>query len=86
MYNIIYCILNPSFVACGKVALLIGIKNYQTYKELPAARSDIYLFQKVLTDMDFKVVSLLDLNKNEMFNAIDTFCSLLNKGVYGEYL
>ena len=70
--------------AQDKVALLIGNEHYRTENTLPAAAIDLRTLSGILTRMHFKVVTLLDLYKEEALNAVNTFCELLDEGVYGK--
>ncbi|KAI6058169.1 Mucosa-associated lymphoid tissue lymphoma translocation protein 1 isoform X4 [Aix galericulata] len=70
-------------VATDKVALLIGNMNYWNHPRLKAPMVDVYELTNLLRQMDFKVVSLLDLTESEMRNAVDEFLLLLDRGVYG---
>uniref|UniRef100_A0A8C8RR73 Uncharacterized protein n=1 Tax=Pelusios castaneus TaxID=367368 RepID=A0A8C8RR73_9SAUR len=70
-------------VATDKVALLIGNMNYLHHKHLKAPMVDVYELTNLLRQLDFKVVSLLDLSKDEMQMAVNEFLLLLDKGVYG---
>ena len=70
-----------------KIALLIGNHEYgSSLKPLPGVEADIMRMGKLLEKLNFKVISLINLNKNEMMNAVDDFCELLDKGVYGKCL
>ncbi|KAJ1085190.1 hypothetical protein NDU88_005323 [Pleurodeles waltl] len=69
--------------ATDKVALLIGNMSYQNHKELRAPMVDVHELMNLLRQLDFKVVSLLDLTKDEMGAAVSEFLLLLDKGVYG---
>ncbi|XP_028260528.1 MALT paracaspase 2 [Parambassis ranga] len=69
--------------ATDKVALLIGNMNYLHHTQLCAPISDVHELTNLLRQMDFKVVSLLDLNWQEMHSAVTEFLLLLDKGVYG---
>uniref|UniRef100_A0A3Q3H3P1 MALT paracaspase 2 n=1 Tax=Kryptolebias marmoratus TaxID=37003 RepID=A0A3Q3H3P1_KRYMA len=69
--------------ATDKVALLIGNMNYHHHRQLCAPISDVHELTNLLRQMDFKVVSLLDLNCQEMHSAVTEFLLLLDKGVYG---
>ncbi|XP_061623026.1 mucosa-associated lymphoid tissue lymphoma translocation protein 1 isoform X2 [Phyllopteryx taeniolatus] len=69
--------------ATDKVALLIGNLSYQNHPQLKAPMVDVYDLTNVLRQLDFKVVSLLDLTESEMRNAVHQFLLLLHKGVYG---
>ncbi|XP_061540629.1 MALT paracaspase 2 isoform X2 [Phycodurus eques] len=66
-----------------KVALLIGNLNYRYHTQLSAPMADVHELSNLLRQMDFKVVSLLDLNWQEMHSAVTEFLLLLGKGVYG---
>lgn len=72
------------FAATDKVALLIGNMNYWNHPRLKAPMVDVYELTNLLRQMDFKVVSLLDLTESEMRNAVDEFLLLLDRGVYGK--
>uniref|UniRef100_A0AAX7UYH3 MALT paracaspase 2 n=1 Tax=Astatotilapia calliptera TaxID=8154 RepID=A0AAX7UYH3_ASTCA len=69
--------------ATDKVALLIGNMNYIYHTQLCAPISDVHELTNLLRQLDFKVVSLLDLNWQEMHSAVTEFLLLLDKGVYG---
>ncbi|XP_038599807.1 mucosa-associated lymphoid tissue lymphoma translocation protein 1 isoform X2 [Tachyglossus aculeatus] len=69
--------------AKDKVALLIGNMSYLNHPKLKAPLVDVYELTNLLRQLDFKVVSLLDLTEHEMRNAVDEFLLLLDKGVYG---
>ena len=69
--------------ATDKVALLIGNMNYLYHTQLCAPIADVHELTNFLRQMDFKVVSLLDLNWQEMHSAVTEFLLLLDKGVYG---
>ncbi|XP_023260987.1 mucosa-associated lymphoid tissue lymphoma translocation protein 1-like [Seriola lalandi dorsalis] len=75
--------LAKHFYATGKVALLIGNMNYLYHTQLCAPIADVHELTNLLRQMDFKVVSLLDLNWQEMHSAVTEFLMLLDKGVYG---
>lgn len=74
------------FTATDKVALLIGNMSYWNHPQLKAPMVDVYELTNLLRQLDFKVVSLLDLTESEMRNAVDEFLLLLDRGVYGESL
>ncbi|XP_060889517.1 MALT paracaspase 2 isoform X2 [Labrus mixtus] len=71
------------FYATDKVALLIGNMNYVHHTQLSAPIADVHELTNFLRQMDFKVVSLIDLNWQEMHSAVTEFLLLLDKGVYG---
>ncbi|NXY80240.1 MALT1 protein, partial [Glareola pratincola] len=74
---------SPIPTATDKVALLIGNMHYLHHKQLKAPMVDVHALSALLRQLDFKVVSLLDLCKAEMQMAVDEFLLLLDKGVYG---
>ncbi|XP_069819289.1 mucosa-associated lymphoid tissue lymphoma translocation protein 1 isoform X2 [Dendropsophus ebraccatus] len=69
--------------ATDKVALLIGNMSYKNHSQLKAPMVDVYELTNLLRQLDFKVVSLLDLTEVEMKNTVNEFLLLLDKGVYG---
>ncbi|XP_072213420.1 mucosa-associated lymphoid tissue lymphoma translocation protein 1-like isoform X2 [Excalfactoria chinensis] len=69
--------------ATDKVALLVGNMHYVHHKHLRAPMVDVHALGALLQQLDFKVVSLLDLRRDEMQMAVDEFLLLLDKGVYG---
>ncbi|CAJ1069201.1 mucosa-associated lymphoid tissue lymphoma translocation protein 1 isoform X1 [Xyrichtys novacula] len=75
--------LPEQLYATDKVALLIGNLSYQNHPQLKAPMVDVYDLTNLLRQLNFQVVSLLDLTESEMRNAVDEFLLLLHKGVYG---
>ncbi|XP_034032409.1 mucosa-associated lymphoid tissue lymphoma translocation protein 1 [Thalassophryne amazonica] len=69
--------------ATDKVALLIGNLNYSSHPGLMAPVVDVHELANLLQQLGFRVVSLLDLTREEMLAAIERFIQLLDKGVYG---
>ncbi|KAG8456795.1 hypothetical protein GDO86_002543 [Hymenochirus boettgeri] len=69
-------------MATDKVALLIGNMSYRNHPQLKAPMVDVYELTNLLRQLEFKVVSLLDLTETEMRNAVNEFLLLLDKGVY----
>lgn len=67
------------------MALLIGNLSYQNHPQLKAPMVDVYELTNLLRQLNFQVVSLLDLTESEMRNAVDEFLLLLHKGVYGGF-
>uniref|UniRef100_A0A3Q3J4G4 MALT paracaspase 3 n=1 Tax=Monopterus albus TaxID=43700 RepID=A0A3Q3J4G4_MONAL len=65
-----------------KVALLIGNLNYSHHPTLMAPIMDVHELANLLRQLDFRVVSLLDLTREEMLAAVDKFIQLLDRGVY----
>ncbi|KAM4618498.1 mucosa-associated lymphoid tissue lymphoma translocation protein 1 [Polymixia lowei] len=74
---------SPTPTATDKVALLIGNLNYYHHPGLMAPTMDVHELANLLQQLGFRVVSLLDLTREEMLAAIDKFIQLLDKGVYG---
>ncbi|XP_078286099.1 mucosa-associated lymphoid tissue lymphoma translocation protein 1 isoform X1 [Rhinoraja longicauda] len=68
--------------ATDKVALLIGNMNYANHPKLVATMMDVFELSNLLQQLDFRVVSLLDLTKEEMLSAVKQFLQLLDNGVY----
>uniref|UniRef100_A0A671RXB0 MALT paracaspase 1 n=2 Tax=Sinocyclocheilus anshuiensis TaxID=1608454 RepID=A0A671RXB0_9TELE len=81
MHQVFLNVFLPS--ATDKVALLIGNLTYRNHPQLKAPMVDVYDLTNLLRQLNFKVVSLLDLTESEMRNAVEEFLSLLHKGVYG---
>ncbi|CAK6951056.1 mucosa-associated lymphoid tissue lymphoma translocation protein 1 [Scomber scombrus] len=69
--------------ASDKVALLIGNMNYSHHPGLMAPIIDVHELANLLQQLGFRVVSLLDLTREEMLAATDKFLQLLDRGVYG---
>ncbi|XP_054633673.1 mucosa-associated lymphoid tissue lymphoma translocation protein 1 isoform X1 [Dunckerocampus dactyliophorus] len=69
--------------AVDKVALLIGNLSYSHHPRLMAPVMDVHELANLLQQLGFRVVSLLDLTKEEMLAAVDKFIDLLDRGVYG---
>ncbi|XP_041364513.1 mucosa-associated lymphoid tissue lymphoma translocation protein 1 homolog [Gigantopelta aegis] len=68
--------------AKDKFALLIGNYSYKAENSLNAPKEDIKTLAEIFRNLQFKVVSLLNLTKNEMVAAVEEFCRLLDDGVY----
>ncbi|KAI4825208.1 hypothetical protein KUCAC02_020895 [Chaenocephalus aceratus] len=73
----------PATTATDKVALLIGNLNYSHHPALMAPIMDVHQLANLLQQLGFRVVSLLDLTREEMLAAIEKFIQLLDRGVYG---
>ncbi|KAJ3596796.1 hypothetical protein NHX12_003196 [Muraenolepis orangiensis] len=73
----------PTLTATDKVALLIGNLNYVHHPLLMAPTMDVHQLGNLLQQLGFRVVSLIDLTREEMMAAIDKFLDLLDRGVYG---
>ncbi|CAG13116.1 unnamed protein product [Tetraodon nigroviridis] len=74
---------STSLAATDKVALLIGNLNYSNHPKLMAPIMDVHELSNHLQHLGFRVVSLLDLTRDEMLASIMHFINLLDKGVYG---
>ncbi|XP_041073910.1 mucosa-associated lymphoid tissue lymphoma translocation protein 1-like isoform X2 [Polyodon spathula] len=70
------------FYATDKVALLVGNLNYSNHPNLIAPMMDVQELANLLHALNFRVVSLLNVTKEEMAAAIQEFVKLLDKGVY----
>lgn len=70
--------------ACSdKVALLIGNKDYHVKTlKLNTPENDTQDLCGILRSADFKVVSLVNLTKKEMENAVNYFTQLIGPNVY----
>ncbi|XP_068704662.1 mucosa-associated lymphoid tissue lymphoma translocation protein 1 homolog [Montipora capricornis] len=85
--------VQPSFIpeipsrpaVSDKVALVIGNQQYECEKlqGLVYSEKDAFDVTQALSELGFKVVSLVNLSLSEMRIAVLTFCRLLGKGVYG---
>ena len=53
--------------------------------KLEGIEDDIRKLKKALTDLDFKVISLLDLTYDEMLKALQQFYRLLKSGIYAVF-
>uniref|UniRef100_A0A8C8EF56 Mucosa-associated lymphoid tissue lymphoma translocation protein 1-like n=1 Tax=Otus sunia TaxID=257818 RepID=A0A8C8EF56_9STRI len=73
---------SEKFFATGKIALLVGNNRYQHHPNLVAPVTDVFELSRLLEQLGFQVVSLLDLSKTEMVTAVSQFLQLLGKGVY----
>ena len=62
----------------------MGNMNYLHHRQLRAPMADVHELTNLLRQLDFKVVSLLDLNWQEMHSAVTEFLLLLHRGVYGK--
>ncbi|XP_029814687.1 mucosa-associated lymphoid tissue lymphoma translocation protein 1 isoform X3 [Manacus vitellinus] len=76
---------SEKFFATGKIALLVGNNRYQHHPNLMAPVKDVFELSRLLEQLGFQVVSLLDLNKAEMATAVSQFLQLLEKGVYAVF-
>lgn len=72
-----------TFTATDKVALLIGNMNYSHHPGLLAPVMDVHELGKLLQQLGFRVLSLLDLTADQMTAAVHNFTQLLDPGVYG---
>ena len=63
------------------MALLIGNSNYKR-NPLRCSRNDVKALTQRLQRLNFKTISLVDLTFSQLINAVNYFCSLLDKGMY----
>ncbi|CAH1252722.1 MALT1 [Branchiostoma lanceolatum] len=74
------------YFATDKVALVIGNQFYRNQDNLEASINDAYTLSNILRNqLDFKVVALTNLDLQDMTNAVQAFCELLDEGVYGVF-
>ncbi|XP_014259160.1 mucosa-associated lymphoid tissue lymphoma translocation protein 1 homolog [Cimex lectularius] len=64
----------------SKVALLIANEKYENYKYLVTPCNDIILLAKILKQLNYHVVALMNLNLIEMQNIINWFFDMLPAG------
>ena len=71
-------------LATEKVALLIGNQNYMHHRRLRAPAVDVCDLTAILRQLNFRVMSLLDLRLRDMQTMMRLFLQILAPGVYGE--
>ena len=64
------------------MALLIGNSDYRCEESLKAPQNDVQVLAESFRNLDFKVVSLLNLSKTEVESAVQHFCKLIGPNVY----
>jgi mucosa-associated lymphoid tissue lymphoma translocation protein 1 len=67
------------------VALLIGNSDYKSETPLNASTIDVQMLSESFRALDFRVVSLLNLTKPEIENAVLHFKELLGENVYAVF-
>ena len=75
----------PPKAPTEKIALVIGNENYRHQDKLGQLVhpvNDAHDVAAELRSLDFKVVSLINLNLEDMRNAVKFFCGLLDSGTY----
>jgi len=75
----------PPKAPTEKIALVIGNENYlhqDKLGQLVHPVNDAHDVAAELRSLDFKVVSLINLNLEDMRNAVKFFCGLLDSGTY----
>ncbi|XP_078455888.1 mucosa-associated lymphoid tissue lymphoma translocation protein 1-like isoform X2 [Lampetra fluviatilis] len=72
-----------TFYATEKVALVIGNLSYRNHTALRAPLVDARDLTSLLRVLDFRVVTLIDLDLQHMRLAVARFLELLDEGVYG---
>ena len=77
-----YLLYNIIFSASDKVALLIGNSDYRCEELLIAPPYDVQRLTESFRNLEFKVVSLLNLSKTEIETAVLHFCKLIDRNVY----
>ena len=63
------------------MALLIGNSGYEK-EPLRCAKNDVKAIKEKLEQRNFRTILLVDLTLFQMINAVEYFCSLLDKGMY----
>ncbi|RXM94967.1 Mucosa-associated lymphoid tissue lymphoma translocation protein 1 [Acipenser ruthenus] len=59
----------------------MGNMNYKFHRQLRAPMADVHELANLLRQLHFKVVSLLDLDRQEMHSAVREFLLLLDRGL-----
>lgn len=73
MRVIIFLILIISFVNAKKVALIIGISDYENYPKLSTPLNNVRDMNKALMDMGFKTLTLKNGSKSEFKQMLERF-------------
>lgn len=73
----------PRQKAVAKIALLIGNEDYQHHTKLSTPKTDVARIAKILEEIGFTVICLINLTLIEMKNVISVFSEALVEGVYG---
>jgi len=73
MRVIIFLILIISFINAKKVALIIGISDYENYPKLSTPLNDVRDMNNALMDMGFKTLTLKNGSKSEFEQMIERF-------------
>lgn len=73
----------PRQKSVAKIALLIANEDYQFQTKLSTPKADVARIANILDGIGFTVICLINLNLNEMRNAISIFSEALVDGVYG---
>lgn len=73
---------NIEFNPSDKVALLIGNYDYRCEESLRAPPNDVLVLSEAFRNLDFKVISLLNLTTAEIESAVLHFCKLVDRNVY----
>eukprot|EP00111_Clytia_hemisphaerica_P012557 TCONS_00036912-protein len=77
--------IQPPSAPTEKIALVIGNQDYvysDALGHLVHPVNDAHDISAELRSLNFKVVSLINLNLKDMRNAVKFFCGLLNSGTY----
>ena len=62
--------------------MLIGNSDYRCEESLKAPPNDVRVLSEAFRNLNFKVISLLNLTKAEIESAVLHFCELVNRNVY----
>ena len=66
------------------MVLLIGNCSYKK-RPLECPKNDVEAVTAKLRQLNFKTISLVDLTLSQIANAVDYFCSLLDKEMYAVF-
>ncbi|XP_073994040.1 mucosa-associated lymphoid tissue lymphoma translocation protein 1-like [Rhodnius prolixus] len=66
----------------AKIALLIANEKYENYPHLSTPVNDVILLNEKLTQLKFRVITLMNLTRNEMINTINWFFQITPPGSY----
>ncbi|KZC04407.1 Mucosa-associated lymphoid tissue lymphoma translocation protein 1 [Dufourea novaeangliae] len=73
----------PKLKAVAKIALIIANGDYDCHECLPTPKNDAAYIAKLLEEIGFEVICLMNLTITQMKNAIKVFSKALLEGVYG---
>lgn len=71
--------LQPAHGSSARVALLLGNRDYPDQMDLPPMHTNVRRMQTALEALDFKVTSVLDLDRTQALEAAASFASQLKR-------